>query len=78
MRDMITASRSEKGCVEYSYSEDVLEPGLIHVKEIWESRDALRIHFQSGHLKIWRSTWEALGIFDRKLMLYEVGDPEPI
>jgi quinol monooxygenase YgiN len=78
MREMIVASRSEKECVEYSYSEDAMEPGLIRVKEIWTSREALRLHFQSDHMKKWRSTWEALQIFDRRLVLYQVGDPEPI
>lgn len=78
MRAMIAGSRSEHGCIEYSYSEDVLEPGLIHVKEVWESREALRTHFQSAHLKSWRAAWPNLQISDRKLVLYEIGDPEPI
>lgn len=78
MRAMIMASRLEKGCVEYSYSEDAMEPGLIRVKEIWASCEALRRHFESDHIKNWRSTWEALHISDHRLALYEVGDSEPI
>jgi quinol monooxygenase YgiN len=78
MREMITASRSEEGCIEYTYSDDAMEPALIHVKEIWESREALQIHFQSSHLRTWRSTWGALLISDRKLALYEMDDPEQI
>jgi quinol monooxygenase YgiN len=35
MASMIEASRAEPGCLEYSYAEDVLEPGLIQVKERW-------------------------------------------
>ena len=37
---MIEASRAEVGCLEYSYAEDVLDPGLIHVKERWRDRTA--------------------------------------
>lgn len=78
MEAMIGASRSEQGCIEYSYAEDVLVPGLIHVKEIWVGRAALEDHFASAHIAVWRSTWPALGITDRNLVLYEIGDPQPI
>jgi quinol monooxygenase YgiN len=75
---MISASRAEQGCLEYCYAEDVLEPGLIHVKEIWTSREALRDHFAAPHLGAWRSAWPRLQISDRKLELYEIGYPEPV
>jgi quinol monooxygenase YgiN len=35
MAAVATASRVEDGCIEYGYAEDVLEPGLIHIKERW-------------------------------------------
>ena len=41
MRAMVEASRAEDGCLGYSYAEDVLEPGLIHVAERWRDRAAL-------------------------------------
>ncbi len=50
MLAMISASRAEKGCLEYCYAEDVPEPGLIHVKEIWTSREALRDHLAARRL----------------------------
>ena len=75
---MISASRAEEGCLEYCYAEDVLEPDLIHVKEIWTSREALRDHFASPDLAAWRSAWPRLQISDRKLELYEISCPEPV
>jgi quinol monooxygenase YgiN len=75
---MIAASRAESGCLEYSYAEDVLDPGLIHVKEIWTGRAALASHFQSDHLAAWRAIWAALEISNRDLALHEIGAPEPI
>ena len=75
MRAMIEASRAEPGCRHYSYSEDVLDPGLIHVNELWESRDALEEHFKAPHIGAWRMRWEELGISDRKLQSYEIGEP---
>ena len=36
---VIAATRAEAGCQVYCFAEDVLEPGLIRVFEIWESRE---------------------------------------
>lgn len=76
MQRMIEASRAEAGCIEYSYATDILDPGLIHVKELWLDRASLDKHFASGHIAAWRSTWPTLGITDRDLVLYEVDAPQ--
>ena len=75
MRAMVQASRAETGCLEYSYGEDVLEPGLIHVKELWSDQAALDAHFASSHIQAWRTAWPALEIGGRDLRVYEVGAP---
>ncbi len=75
MEPMVEASRAETGCVEYSYAEDVLDAGLIHVKERWMDRAALDEHFRSAHIANWRANWPSLGIGERNLCLYEVGEP---
>jgi quinol monooxygenase YgiN len=67
---MITASRAEDGCLAYSYSEDILEPGLIHVTERWEDQASLKKHWESEHLVQWRAAWATLGFRDRSLQLY--------
>ncbi|MEP9399206.1 putative quinol monooxygenase [Mesorhizobium sp. KR2-14] len=75
MARMVLASRAEDGCEEYSYAEDVLDPGLIHVKEMWRDQAALDRHFASEHIAAWRTTWQELGIGERNLRVYEVGPP---
>jgi len=75
MKRMVDASRSEPGCVEYVYAEDVFDPGLIHVKEIWTDQSALDRHFAISHIAEWRAAWPELGIGDRDLRVYEVGEP---
>lgn len=72
MQRMIVASRAEHGCLAYSYSEDVLEAGLIRVQELWRDAHALERHWASAHLFEWRAQWPALGITDRKLMCYQL------
>ncbi|MDR6431643.1 putative quinol monooxygenase [Brucella pseudogrignonensis] len=75
MQKMIEASRAEDGCIDYTYSQDILDASLIHVKELWRDRVSLDKHFLSDHIGDWRSEWPKLGITDRNLMLYEVGAP---
>ena len=77
MRRMVEASRAEIGCLEYSYAEDVLEPGLIRVTERWQDREALKCHFAAPHLAEWRASWPGLEIGERKLVKYEAGPGEP-
>ena len=74
MERMIVASRAEAGCLEYSYAEDVLIAGRIHVKEIWRDKASLDAHFASHHIKAWRAAWPELGITDRNLLVYEIGE----
>ncbi|RYD49829.1 MAG: antibiotic biosynthesis monooxygenase [Sphingomonadales bacterium] len=70
MAAMIAASRAEAGCLHYSYGQDVLDPGLIHVTEHWASREALVAHGVAAHIKAWRASWPALGIGERDLRLF--------
>ncbi|MEZ5947510.1 MAG: putative quinol monooxygenase [Hyphomonas sp.] len=75
MARMIAASRAEPGCIDYAYSLDVMETGLIRVTERWESREALAAHFRMPHMAEWRALWPEFGITDRSLRLYDA-EPE--
>ncbi|TPO08913.1 putative quinol monooxygenase [Mesorhizobium sp. B1-1-5] len=77
MQRMILASRAEPGCLDYSYSQDVLDAGLIHVSEAWIDRAALEAHFKSAHIAEWRASWAELGIGDRKLTLFQTDGGAP-
>jgi quinol monooxygenase YgiN len=75
MKRMADSSRAEDGCLDYSYAEDVLDSGLIRVHEMWRDQACLDRHFASPHLAEWRAAWPTLGIHDRNLRSYEVGEP---
>jgi len=74
MLAMLAASRAEDGCIEYSYAQDVAEPGLIRVFEAWRDQDALAAHFKTEHMATWRAAWPGFGVSDRRLFAYEVAD----
>ena len=69
---MLAASRAEDGCLTYSYAIDVQDPGLIRVFEVWRDQAAIDAHFKAPHMATWLAANAELGVFDRKLTLYEV------
>jgi quinol monooxygenase YgiN len=72
MAQVIAASLAEAGCRAYAYAEDVREPELFRVSEVWDNRKALEAHFATGHMKQWQQGREALGFHDREVTAYEV------
>ena len=74
MRRVIDASRAEAGCLLYAYGADLAEPGLYRVSELWESREALDAHFAAPHMRQWQEEREALGMIEREMWVYEVGE----
>jgi len=78
MARVIEATRAEPGCLAYSYAEDTLEPGLIRVTELWQSRAQLTAHFAAPHMARWVEERAALGLTDRQIAAYELGECEAL
>lgn len=78
MLAMLAGSRAEDGCLQYSYAEDVGEPGLIRVFEVWRDQAAIDAHFQTPHMAAWRAAWPQFGVSDRRLFAYEVASSRAI
>jgi quinol monooxygenase YgiN len=78
MAAMVAASRAEDGCLVYAYADDVLDPGLIRVSEVWRDQAALDVHARSAHIKVWRAAGSELGLHDRQLVAYEAGASRPL
>ena len=78
MLAMLSASRAEDGCYEYSYALDVADPDLVRIYEAWRDQAALDAHFQTPHMATWRSHWLAFGVSDRKLFAYETASERPL
>ena len=69
---MVAASRAEPGCLAYSFAEDLEEPGLLRIFEVFRDREAQQAHAASQHMKDWRATWAELSIGDKQITHYEV------
>ena len=72
MHAVIAATLAEPGCHAYAMGEDVTEPGLILVTELWDSREALAAHFETPHMRLWNEQRTALGFCDRRVTVHEI------
>lgn len=49
-RAMVAATRAEDGCIAYTFAEDVLDPGLVHIIERWRDAAAMGAHGKTPHM----------------------------
>lgn len=49
---MTKASQAEDGCIDYAFSQDVTDPTLFRIIEIWEDDAALAQHFKMPHMTV--------------------------
>jgi quinol monooxygenase YgiN len=78
MRQIIAETVREHGCIEYAYAEDLAEPGLIRVSEKWRDRACLAAHFAAPHMAQWQRERAELGLYDRSIRIWDVGEDESV
>lgn len=49
---MMAASQAEAGCLAYVFSQDMADPNLLHLYELWADDEALALHRQSSHMAL--------------------------
>jgi len=78
MARVMVATRAEAGCVQYNYAADLLDPGLIQVSEVWESRAQLTAHLLTPHMQKWVEERAGLGLSERAITVYEADGGTPL
>lgn len=58
LRDLVDATRKEKGCISYILTQDRENPDRCMFLEVWEDEAAFRAHGNSAHLKKFREIVE--------------------
>ena len=76
--EMMEATRAEPGCVSYTFSASLAEPGVIHVFEEWKDQTALDAHFASPHMARFQQAIGGFGIRGVDLHRYEVASKGPM
>jgi quinol monooxygenase YgiN len=77
-REMMRETRREPGCISYTFSADLEEPGRFRIFEEWESDEALRTHFTSPHMARFQKAVGGLGVREMKVQRYEVAKVGPL
>ena len=82
IRDAVAAARAatlpETGCIQYAFAEDVADPGVLHVSEIWADRAALDAHIATPHVAQWRATVGAIGVIERDVRVFTVSGEQTL
>ncbi|MCQ6282527.1 putative quinol monooxygenase [Bacillus sp. EB600] len=50
-REVVTETRKEKGCIMYTYHEDINDPSILTTIEEWVDEEAINQHNNSEHVK---------------------------
>jgi len=79
LHTMISASRAEDGCLDYSYARCLVDPDTLVIYERWRDQDALTAHFQSQHMADFRAAIGASGVITaRDIRRYETDEGQPL
>lgn len=57
MQRLVTATRAEPGCLEFSMAFDINDGDKIRVFEAYKDSDALAAHRNSAHFAAWRNAF---------------------
>jgi quinol monooxygenase YgiN len=76
--DMVAASNAEDGCIAYAFTEDLLEPGVIHIVEKWQDEAALFAHFATPHMAAFQAALAGLDFQVIEALKYHADDGAPV
>ena len=77
-RPLIDAALAEKGCVEYAWTADPYDPGMIRVFEEWVSEPDLAVHLKGEPYKGMLAHLSGVGILNAVTQKYRVDHVEPV
>lgn len=71
---MVAASRTEEGCIDYTFTTDVLDPASLHIVEKWRDADALAFHFTTPHMAAFQAAIAGTGVQVTEALKFETDD----
>lgn len=77
-REMMEETRKEAGCISYTFSADLHDPGRFRIFEEWQDDAALGAHFESPHMARFQQAMGGFGIREMAVQRYEVSKVGPI
>ena len=75
---MVEASLAEQGCLDYTFTTDVLDPGTMLIVEKWVDDAALAAHFQTPHMAAFNAAISDLDVTLFEALKYQSDDGAPL
>ena len=76
--EMMAETHKEAGCISYTFSGDLTDPGGFRIFEEWESQEALDAHFKAPHMAAFQAAIGKLGVREMKVQRYEIASVAPL
>jgi quinol monooxygenase YgiN len=76
--EMVAASNAEDGCIAYAFTQDVLQPGTIHIVEKWQDEAALAAHFATPHMAAFGAAIAGLDFKVIEALKFHADDGAPV
>jgi len=76
--EMMRETLKEAGCISYTFSGDLSDPGGFRIFEEWESQEALDAHFKAPHMAKFQAEMGGFGVRGMDVKRYEVASVGPI
>lgn len=78
VRELMQATRAEAGNLDYYFTWDLVEPGLLRVFERWESQGAIDAHMKTPHMAKFIGSVGGFGLKGMDFTKYEVASSGPV
>ena len=75
---MMEETHKETGCISYTFSADLSDPGGFQIFEEWQSQEALDAHLAAPHMAAFQGKLGGLGIKGMKVQKYQVSSVGPV
>ena len=76
--EVMRETRQEPGCISYTFSADLGDPGLFLLFEEWQDQAALDRHFKTPHMARFQQAIAGLGVKGMKIQRYVVESVGPL
>lgn len=75
---MMEETQREPGCLSYTFSADLAEPGRFRIFEEWQDEAALHAHFKAPHMAAFQKAVAGLGVRRMAIQRYDVSAVGPV
>jgi len=76
--EMMEATRAEAGNLEYAFTWDLVDAGVLRVVEQWEDQAALDAHFESPHMAAFIGRMGSFGMTGMEVIKHQVSESGPV